>query len=90
MSYCLLAYDISDDRHRSRCRRILRKIALGYQKSVFEVQINECHAIALISELSEDLESSDSFMLANVSASGYTWRLGVGPIMPTGDLMIIS
>lgn len=85
----LLAYDISDERHRRRCRRTLRGLAEGYQKSVFEVQARPKDVRAVLETLAEPLEGHDSLLAARVLPFSHAWQLGTGVQAPTGDLIII-
>lgn len=86
----ILAYDISCERHRRRCRRTLRALAEGYQKSVFEVDARDAELYPTLSELAELLEGQDSVLAARVLPFGHAWQLGTGPRAPTGDLIVIS
>lgn len=85
----LLAYDISDERHRRRCRRTLRGLAEGYQKSVFEVQARPNDIRAVLEPLAETLEGHDSLLAARVLPFAHAWQLGTGVQSPAGDLIII-
>lgn len=86
----ILAYDIGCERHRRRCRRTLRALAEGYQKSVFEVVAREEELYTTLNELAEQLEGRDSVFAARVLPFAHAWQLGTGPRAPTGDLIVFS
>ncbi|QFU02568.1 CRISPR-associated endoribonuclease Cas2 [Halomonas sp. THAF5a] len=84
-----MAYDIADERHRRRCRRQLRGLAEGYQKSVFELQAQRELLTAALAELARPLEGRDSLLAARVLPFAHAWQLGRGPQSPAGDLIVI-
>lgn len=86
----MLAYDIACERHRRRCRRQLRSLAEGYQKSVFEVQAQRVHLTPALDELAQPMEGHDSLLATRVLPFAHAWQLGRGPQAPGGDLIIIS
>ena len=86
----VLAYDISEERQRRRCRRALRAMAEGYQKSVFEVEAPR-EAIQMVAEeLNDGFEGRDSLLAARVLPFGHAWHLGCGYRAGGGELIIIA
>ena len=86
----VLAYDISEERQRRRCRRALRSMAAGYQKSVFEVEAPQ-DAIRLVAEdLHEGLDERDSLLAARVLPFAHAWHLGCGYRTAPGELIVIA
>lgn len=86
----VLAYDISKERQRRRCRRALRAMAAGYQKSVFEVEAPQ-EAIQLVAEdLHEGFDDRDSLLAARVLPFAHSWQLGCGYRAAPGDLIVIA
>lgn len=86
----VLAYDIGEERQRRRCRRALRAMAEGYQKSVFEVEAPQEAIQLLAAELHKGLEGRDSLMAARVLPFAHAWHLGCGYRNGGGELVVIS
>lgn len=86
----VLAYDIGCERHRRRCRRTLRALADGYQKSVFEVEARDEELYPTLNDLAEPLQERDSVFAARVLPFAHAWQLGTGPRAPSGDLIVFS
>jgi CRISPR-associated endonuclease Cas2 len=53
LSTYLITYDITDSKARSRVLKALRKLSLGYQRSVFECMLNRKQLKALIDYLDD-------------------------------------
>lgn len=90
MATWLLAYDIGDSRHRRHCRRVLRGLAEGYQKSVFEIVSRPEDIRTVLDDLAVTLAGHDSLLAAKVLPFQHGWQLGRGYLAPAGDLIIVS
>lgn len=86
----VLAYDIGEERRRRCYRRVMRRLAEGYQHSVFEVCQHELALMPVLEQLAESMEGDDSLLAARVLPFGHAWQLGAGPDAPSGELVIIS
>ncbi|WP_404296441.1 hypothetical protein [Halomonas sp.] len=90
MPQWVLAYDISEERVRRRCRRSLRAMAEGYQKSVFEIDAPTSIIREAAEELYQELAASDCLLATRVLPFGHAWQLGTGYRAPPGELIVIA
>ena len=78
MSQYLAAYDISDDRRRTRVARLLLQYGQRLQKSVFEIEVDPDELPELRRELGALLSLRDAFALIPVDDRGtratITWQ----------------
>ncbi|MDP4559156.1 hypothetical protein Q9247_15900 [Halomonas meridiana] len=90
LSAWVVAYDIDADSVRQRCLLALRAESEGYQKSVFEIQGKRDDLLALLDNLSGELDIKDSLFAARTLPYQHAWQLGRGFCSPRGDLLVIT
>lgn len=66
----LIAYDISDERIRSRARCLLKSYAVGGQKSLFECLFSEYELDVLCGQLAELIHAEDKLQIALLPEGG--------------------
>ena len=82
----VLAYDIHHPKTRQQCLRTLRAQAMGYQKSVFEIQATQVPCDALAEKLAVD----DALLAIRTLPIRHAWQLGRGACTPAGDSLLIQ
>lgn len=87
----LIAYDISSSSNRSKLHRRLKKLAIGSQKSYFEILANEEEMIE-IAELASSLiePESDKLLIACTTKTLSAYRYGGHKPLTQKGLLIIS
>lgn len=66
----VFAYDIGDNKRRSRVRRLLRAYAVGGQKSLFECLLSVSERESLCNELKAVLDKGDKVVVALLPDNG--------------------
>jgi CRISPR-associated protein Cas2 len=88
MSQYLAAYDIADDRRRSRVARLLSGYGQRLQKSVFAIQLEPDDLPELRRTLGAILSASDDFALVPIDERGtrtmVTWQTA-----PQADVVVL-
>jgi CRISPR/Cas system-associated endoribonuclease Cas2 len=74
----VMSYDIADDAARSRMLRLMRKLADGYQYSVFEME-GDLENISLLLQQAAQImtNETDRLMLLGGTVFSYKWQLGM-------------
>ena len=73
----VMSYDIACDTNRSRVLRLMRKLAVGYQNSVFEMEGSETEIHQLLCQTAALLTpETDRLMLLGGSVFTRQWQLG--------------
>lgn len=86
----LIAYDIADDKRRSRLRKALRAHSLSYQDSFFEVMMSQSEIKLLLERLTSLIEPEEDRLLCLKLSKGFSrWQLGSGHFSPDGPLYVI-
>lgn len=98
MSRCrryLVAYDMFDDRRRSRIAKILQSHGRRLQYSLFQVDISAARLERLITQLEKEISSKeDSILICDLgvpdsSASRSLLRLGAPIDIPSGGSIVV-
>lgn len=88
-NYYLIAYDIKDDKNRAKALRILRKVSVSYQDSVFDIRVKKAKLTELQSQL-YPLISDGDFLFTLKLQSEISWQLGTGLIPISRDFVVLS
>jgi CRISPR-associated endonuclease Cas2 len=72
----LITYDIKDSKARNRVLKALRKLSLGYQRSVFECTLNRKQLKSLIDYLYDNTEDDDRLLITRLYTEKPEWTLG--------------
>lgn len=73
----LIAYDIQSDNARNCALYNLRKFAISYQDSVFELQLSAAKLQRLILKLQPYISTNDTLLSVHFSPNA-CWQLGCG------------
>lgn len=85
----LIAYDIQCDKARSRALYHLRKSALSYQDSVFELQLSPLNLQRLIRKLQPYISTNDTLLSVHFTPNA-CWQLGGGLPSLSGQFLVIG
>lgn len=85
----LIAYDIQSDNARSRALYHLRKCALSYQDSVFELQLSATTRQRLIRKLQPYISTNDTLLSVHFTPNA-CWQLGCGLPSLSGLFLVIG
>lgn len=91
----LVAYDVFDDRRRSRIAKILQPYGRRLQYSLFQVDISAARLERLIAQLEKEISSKeDSILICDLgvpdsSASRSLLRLGAPIDIPSGGSIVV-
>lgn len=90
MKTYLISYDVSNSKARAKILKILRRLCIGYQQSVFECSLTQTDMEKLIHTLTDIISENDSLLITRMPSPTPHWTLGNAQrLQSKGSLLIL-